>query len=111
MITITLPCILGKKSKDELITSKDITIQLCENALIGRTNYWYKDGEDFKEKLINDKSYFKKAAIENIGIAWSNDDEVYFIAIKGVALDFYINVESAEKGNEVLDIFIKWWLE
>lgn len=111
MITITLPCIFGKKSKNELLKSKDITIQLCENVFIGRTNYWYKDGEDFKEKLINDKTYIKKTSIENIGVGWDTEDEAYFIAVKGIAIDFYINVESAEKGNEVLDIFIKWWLE
>jgi len=75
-----------------------------------RTNYIYKDGEDFQEKLINEKSYFKKSVIENIGIGWDSEVEVYFIAAKGVALDAYINLESAEKANEILDVFTKWWL-
>lgn len=108
---IAIKPIFGAKSKDELISASNIIVSFFDSYFTVRTNYTYKDGETFTEKLINEKSFFKKSAIENIGIGWDAGVEIYFIAVKGVSLDAYINLISAEVAEEMLDVFTKWWLE
>lgn len=114
---ITLPCIFGLKSKDKLIgETGSIVLTLDEMFLITRTQYRYEtlvieDDElsGYKLQTTNEKSYLKKSSIEQIGVGYDNEMEVYFIAITYGSKNSFINVESAEKGNELLNQLIEWW--
>lgn len=114
---IELPPIFGKNSQDRLISGSGITLTLEDKALVTRTNYAYDEAimvddvvTEYVECKINEKCYLKKDFISRIAIAYDDVDLVYFIAIFCDGGQTTINVESADKGNEVLKTLVNWWL-
>lgn len=117
MNKIILPCIFGKKSKDTLMPyNASITLTLDETFLITRTVYKYEtpiiendEMSGYKINLANEKNYMLKSMINAIGVGYDNDMDVYFLSFCVAGINSYINVESAEKGNELLNQLIEWW--
>lgn len=114
---IELPPIFGKNSKDRLISGSGIVLTLEDKALVTRTNYVFDEAVEvegvvveYLEGKINEKCYIKKDFISRIGIAYDDVELVYFIAIFCDGSQTTINVESADKGNEVLKVLVYWWL-
>jgi hypothetical protein len=115
-IQIEIPIVFGSKSKDRIIKASFSKLTLDEKFLIGRTVYRYetpidKDDEKkgYKEELINEKSYTAKDKIVQIGVAYDGEEDVYFVAVEKINKTMFFNVESAEKGNELLNQLIEWW--
>lgn len=116
MIKIEIPIIFGTKCKDRLINAAVTKLTLDDKFLIGRTVYRYetfidKDDEKkgYKEELINEKSYTSKDKIVQIGVAYDGEDDVYYVCVEKITKNMFFNVESAEKGNELLNQLIEWW--
>lgn len=117
MNRIELPAIFGKNSKDRLISGSGIVLTLEDKALVTRTNYVFEEAVEvegvvveYLEAKINEKCFIKKDFISRIAIAYDDRDLVYFIAIFCDGNQTTINVESADKGNEVLKTLVNWWL-
>lgn len=118
--TISLPAIFGKNSKCRIIKDNGISITLYDDYMVTRTQYTFEEPkiEDdelsgYKTSLVNEKAFVKKSMIFRIGVGYSSSTETYYIGFTGIGndADSWINVESAEKGNEVLNILKEWWLK
>lgn len=117
MTKIKLPPIFGVKSKSRLTgTDGYIHLTLDDDFLITRTYYTYESPkiEDdelsgYKNELMNEKCFMKKAMISSIGVGYDNDNAVYYVSMCVAGVNSFINVESAEKGNELLNTLIEWW--
>lgn len=117
MNKIQLPAIFGKNSQDRLISGTGISLTLEDKCLITRTNYTFEEAVevdgvvvDWEEGRINEKCYIKKDSISKIAVAYDDRAMVYFIAIFSDGVQTTINVEGADKGNEVLKTLVDWWL-
>ncbi len=117
MTKIKLPPIFGPKSKSRLTgTNGYISLTLDKEFLITRTSYTYEEPkieEDelsgYKYGFMNEKSYQKKEMISSIGVGYDNDNSVYFVSVCVAGVNSFINVESAENGNELLNQLVEWW--
>lgn len=93
------------------ISGKDMVVTFMPEWFTVRANYKYGWDGDISDRLVNAKTVFKRSAITSIGIAWDDEGLVYYISFKGAGIDKYINLESAEKANELLEVFTEWWLK
>lgn len=117
MPVIRIKPVFGAKTKCTLLDKGGITLTLNDNHLITRTNYQYHgpvDDDDetigTRDHMVNEKSFIKKDDISMIGIGYDNDQETYFLSIISQNNKTWINLESPEQANEVIDTLIKWQL-
>lgn len=118
MTKITIIPYLGTTTKDRFLPGPfDCSITLTETMMITRQQYNIetpKFGNDefsgYVDHIYNDTSYIPKDKIVQLGMGYDNEIGSFFLAVEKTSGKINSwNVESAEKGNELLNQLVEWW--
>lgn len=115
---ITFSAVFGSKNKSRLLEDKGIYIQLYDTHLVSRAYYIYEepiveddDKSGYKTSICNEKTVIRKSSIDKMGVGYDSKSDCYFFGFTTNGNHDWINVESAEKANEALNILKDWWLK
>jgi hypothetical protein len=113
---ITLPIVFGPKSNDKLLTEDGYCkLILKPDCILTRTYYEYeclKDKDDPLSgkitKLVHERSVTPKRSVVKLYVSWDDEEEVYFVGMDFLSGKYYMNVESAEAGDDLLKRLTTW---